>query len=149
MNKKLLGLTAILVSTIALSGCLNKELSVVNGNFGIDLGQNAGTLQVKGYNDELTELSVVAPSPNTMFSSYNVGVNKKGKVDRITAIGAVENENDCRIKKENLFNELRTQHRDIYLGAGKANDQSSFVEFNNATITVSCYHDLTLEYKLK
>lgn len=148
MNKKNIYSFAILISALTLAGCANKEASIVKGDFGISLGQNAGNLEVKGYNEDLTELMVVPPAPSALFSSYNVGVSNT-KVNRITAIGAVDSAEDCKIKKENILTDLRTQYRGIYLGSGKTDSYSGYIDFNNGKINVSCYNDLVIEYTLK
>lgn len=149
MSKKIT-LATIALSTLILAGCANKAPSIVSGDFGINLGQHAGTLNVTGYEQETNELLVIAPQPNQDFTSYNVGVDpKNGTVERITAIGSTENTEECLIKKSTWFNNLKSQYKDSYRSAGKLDANSQFVGFDNATVTVSCFDDFIVEYKTR
>ena len=78
----ILSISAIL-SCIALSGCADKNPSLIDGDFGVKLNQPAGVLTVTGYNDDYTLMTITPPHPSSVFQTYSVNVDKDTKTEYV------------------------------------------------------------------
>lgn len=147
INKKIIALSSIALATLLTTACANKQPSVLPGAFGVPFSQNAGELSVTGYNDEHTMLTINPPAPNALFQSYNVGVDpKNGKIERISAIGEIEDQTDCLEKQTAVFDALKNQQEGNYRKAGNIDKNTKFLGFDDGVIYLSCKTDLTIDY---